>query len=54
MPQNIFVFQSSCFFCAYELFRQKSLVTFMTLKMTVKLKIDNDIHPHQFCHSMND
>jgi len=31
-----------------------TLVTFMTLKMTLKSKIDNDIHPFLFCHPMND
>jgi len=27
---------------------------FVTLKMTLKPKIDNDIHPHTFCHDLND
>jgi len=31
-----------------------SLVTFMTLKIILKLKIDNDIHPRHFCHPVND
>ena len=31
-----------------------TLVTFMTSKMTLKPKIDNDIHVHNFGHPMND
>ena len=29
-----------------------TVAIFMTLKMTLKPRIDNDIHPHLFCHPM--
>ena len=36
----------------YEI-KKKSILTFITLKMTLKFKIQHGIHPHHFPYPMN-